>query len=145
MTFSWKKQLTVNRKTGDAEPTIMNALLILQNDPLLRGKIAKNEFLTRIVLRGPVPWRCAVKDRLSGELWSDTDDAGLLLYLENSWNLNAEQKIRYAMGVHIIGNQYHHLALPPMKRRILIEFISDYTRQKHGLDVGNQTNRDFFI
>lgn len=104
---AWKKQLTVNRKTGDAEPTIMNALLILQNDPLLKGKIAKNEFLTRVVLRGPVPWRRAVKDTLNGEPWSDADDAGLLLYLENRWNLNAEQKIRYAMTNAAEANAYH--------------------------------------
>lgn len=102
--LSWVDQLEVNRKTGEADPTIGNAVLILENDPLLKGKIALNEFSGRPTVRGPLPWRRKVKD---GELWKDSDEANLRLYMEKHWKFKGRDKINDALAVVLERNAYH--------------------------------------
>ncbi|MBR5878863.1 MAG: hypothetical protein IKY91_04870 [Akkermansia sp.] len=105
----WKKRVTVNHKTGEADPTIENAMLIIQNEPNLRGAIAHNEFSARPVLRRDVPWRPrgSVKDKLNGEPWTDTDDAGLRLYMESVWGLKGRQVIQDAWALECARNAFH--------------------------------------
>ena len=43
-------------ETGKIEKTINNAVLILQNDPLLKGKIVTDEFASCGLILGKVPW-----------------------------------------------------------------------------------------
>ena len=105
----WKKKLVVNHKTGEAEPTIENALLILRNDPMLRGAIATNEFLARPVLRKDVPWRGkgGVQAGRDGEPWTDADDAGLRLYMESVWGLKSRNAIQDAWAIECGRNGFH--------------------------------------
>ena len=105
----WETKLKVNHKTGEADPTIENALLILQNDPLLKGAMAMNEFSSRPVLRRDVPWRQrgTVRDKRNGEPWTDTDDAGLRLYLESVWHLKARQAIQDAWSIECNRLAFH--------------------------------------
>lgn len=100
---AWLAELGVNRKTGEADSTITNAALILRNDPRLRGAFAINQFSMRPVVRRDLPWRRA-KD---GDLWEDADDANLLLYMEQTWRLVGENKIRNAWTVVANENAYH--------------------------------------
>lgn len=100
---TWLAELGVNRKTGEADSTITNAALILRNDPKLRGAFAINQFSMRPVVRRDLPWRRA-KD---GDLWEDADDANLLLYMEQTWRLVGENKIRNAWTVVANENAYH--------------------------------------
>ena len=100
---AWLTELGVNRKTGEADSTITNAALILRNDPRLRGAFAINQFSMRPVVRRDLPWRRA-KD---GDLWEDADDANLLLYMEQTWRLVGENKIRNAWTVVANENAYH--------------------------------------
>lgn len=100
---AWLTELGVNRKTGEADSTIANAALILRNDPRLRGTFAINQFSMRPVVRRDLPWRRA-KD---GDLWEDADDANLLLYMEQKWQLVGENKIRNAWTVVANENAYH--------------------------------------
>lgn len=100
---AWLAELGVNRKTGEADSTIANAALILRNDPRLRGTFAINQFSMRPVVRRDLPWRKA-KD---GDLWEDADDANLLLYMEQKWQLVGENKIRNAWTVVANENAYH--------------------------------------
>lgn len=100
---TWLAELVVNRKTGEADSTITNAALILRNDPRLRGAFAINQFSMRPVVRRDLPWRRA-KD---GDLWGDADDANLLLYMEQTWRLVGENKIRNAWTVVANENAYH--------------------------------------
>ena len=100
---SWMTKLAVNRKTGEAESTIENAVLILANDPNLAGRIALNEFSGRPTLRGSVPWRKA-KD---GDLWEDADEANLRLYLERRWGFSGKDKINDALSITLKTNAYH--------------------------------------
>lgn len=105
----WETKLKVNHKTGEADPTIENALLILQNDPLLKDTFAMNEFSARPVLRRDVPWRPkgSVKDTRNGEPWADNDDSGLRLYLESVWNLRGRQAIADAWNIECSRQSFH--------------------------------------
>ena len=105
----WKKKLVVNHKTGEADPTIENALLILQNDPRLKGAIATNEFLSRPVLRRNVPWRGKGGVRIcrDGDPWTDADDAGLRLYMESVWGLKGRNAIQDAWAIECGHNAFH--------------------------------------
>ena len=105
----WETKLKVNHKTGEADPNIENALLILQNDPRLKGTFATNEFSARPVLLRDVPWRPrgSVKDKRNGEPWADTDDAGLRLYLESVWNMKGRQAIQDAWSIECNRKAFH--------------------------------------
>ena len=106
---AWAGKLKVSHKTGEADPTIENALLILQNDPLLKGSMAMNEFSSRPVLRRDVPWRQrgSVRDTRNGEPWTDMDDAGLRLYLESVWNMKGRQAIQDAWSIECSRLAFH--------------------------------------
>lgn len=41
---NWQVGLKVNHKTGECDPDVDNALLILLNDPQLKGVLAEDEF-----------------------------------------------------------------------------------------------------
>ena len=95
----WMTKLSVNRKTGEADPLINNAILILRNDPNLRGKIGINAFRMTMVARGPLPWKREIRDKRNGDLWGDNDDAGLRAYMETAWKLKGRQIIDDALSI----------------------------------------------
>lgn len=104
----WVDKLTVNHKTGETDPTIGNALLILERDPVLAGAVAQNQFSGRPVLRRDVPWRREhVEDPMRGLPWADADDAGLRLWLETRWHLRGRQVIQDAWMLTCARNAYH--------------------------------------
>ena len=106
---SWIDSLSVNHKSGEADPTIGNALLIMDHDPALRGAIAFNRFSARPVLLRDVPWRKPgdVTDHLNGVPWTDTDDSGLRWWLEKQWNLKARSPILDAWSLVCEDNAFH--------------------------------------
>ena len=107
--MGWVDQLKTNHKTGEADPSINNAEIILRNDPNLRGAVAYNQFLARPVLRRDVPWRRrgSVRDTRNGEPWVDADDAGLRSYLERVWQLRGRQAIADAWSIICDENAFH--------------------------------------
>lgn len=102
--LKWAEELEYNHKTGEMDPTIQNALLILQNDPLLAGKVALNELSAFPTLRGPVPWR---QDAQDGDLFEDSDEAGLRWYMEKYWRFKGKDKINDALHLMLAKNSYH--------------------------------------
>lgn len=77
---TWTNGLELNRKTGECDQTINNAVLILSNDSALKDCVGYDMFTGYPVLKHDVPWRR--KGEVSTEvgkktLWSDQDDAGL--------------------------------------------------------------------
>ena len=91
---SWMTGLKV-KSTGAIEKTADNILLILENDPRLRGRIATDTFASRGLARGPFPW-----DRRAEEWsWSDNDDSGLRWYLEKVYGITGEKKITDALNI----------------------------------------------
>lgn len=90
--LSWMEGLTKSA-TGNIDKTINNIVLILQNDPLVKGKIALDEFANRGLVLGPLPW-----DKTEGRrLWSDVDDAQAMRYLETFYGITGKDKIADAL------------------------------------------------
>lgn len=96
---NWSENLKVNRKTGEADALIENAVLILRNDPMLRRRFGYNEFRSKLCILEPLPWRRKIRDKRNGDPWSDEDDAGLRLYMEVTWKLKAKAAIEDALGI----------------------------------------------
>ncbi len=91
--LSWLNKLSKNHNTGKIENTIRNIVTILENDPLLNGKIALDEFANRGLAVGRLPW----DDRDERRNWSDTDDAGIRMYLEAYYQITGPTKIADAL------------------------------------------------
>lgn len=92
----WMQQLRVNPQTGQVLPTIDNILIILDNDPLLKGKIAMNEFAARGEVLGALPWNPAEGRRA----WSDTDLNGAYWYMERIYNITKRGAVDSALDIH---------------------------------------------
>lgn len=76
---SWKTKL-VRTENGDVKPLITNAVLILENDPALRG-IRFNELSGAIEVKGRLPWPRPNK------YWRDVDDAHLYTWVADTYGV----------------------------------------------------------
>ncbi len=75
--------------TGLPAKTTDNVLLILEYDPLLKGKLAFDEFANRGLALGALPW----DGRNIRRQWTDTDDAGLRHYIEKVYWITGKERI----------------------------------------------------
>ena len=106
----WQAELELNSKTGECEPTVNNALLILLNDPALKGKFGYDLFAEKPRLKGDVPWRPRGTVDLGtgrGTLWTDRDEAGLRWYLQLKWRYKSENDLRNALELALNANAFH--------------------------------------
>jgi len=76
-------------ENGKAKKLLNNVLLILRHDNALRGKFGIDEFASRGMVLGRLPWKQTDERRM----WSDADDAGLRWYLEATYGLSAKDKV----------------------------------------------------
>lgn len=86
---SWMQLLSVKPETGKPTNSIDNIVIILENDPMLKGRMAFDEFSNRVILTGSVPWDLMNEHRD----WKDTDDAGLRHYLEKVYGITGKERI----------------------------------------------------
>jgi len=91
-TANWISKLQVSSTTGVPTKTINNVLVILENDPLLKGKLAFDEFANRGLALGALPW----DSRTERRVWGDPDDAGMLHHLEHVYGIQIADKRMYA-------------------------------------------------
>lgn len=99
----WTKKLTIS-KSGDIEDTRSNLLLILENDPNLKGRFALNEFVQRSLIKGNLPWRDAEE---KGDYFGDYDEAGLRNYLENVYGISSVLKTQDALAQVFHTHRFH--------------------------------------
>lgn len=100
----WVKTLTVSLK-GGIEPTIENALIIMENDPEIKGKYYYDAFRGRPVVCGDLPWQ---EFRLrQSEAWVDSDDAGLRMRLEKFYKITSPLKIHDAVELAMMHASRH--------------------------------------
>ena len=105
---SWQANLEINAKTGVPEATINNALLIIRGDPLLRGRMGLSEFDGRRYVRKTLPWDAENgTKRAYPDLWNDSDDAGLRLYLSRVWGISGRAIIDDALSVAMLQATFH--------------------------------------
>lgn len=101
--LDWMTKLAVNPQTGAVKSTIDNVLIILDNDPMLKGKFALNQFAGRGEVLGVLPWSKDGRCRL----WSDTDSNGLYWYLERAYNITGRGNIDAALDVHAATHAFN--------------------------------------
>lgn len=100
----WLSQLDLDGN-GNSKKTIDNMLIVLRNDPLLKGKIALDEFAARGVATGALPWDVRTGQRV----WSDNDDAGAQWYLEKRYGLSGKDKVMNALSLCAQSNRFNEL------------------------------------
>lgn len=98
----WVQQMTYGRN-GLPEKTIDNVLVILRNDPNLRGKITLDEFSARGMATGALPW----DSRTGQRVWSDNDDAGTQWYVERIHGITGKEKVLNALSLYANENRYN--------------------------------------
>jgi predicted P-loop ATPase len=87
--LNWINQLALSSVTGLPAKTVDNVLIILENDPLLKGKIVFDEFANRGLAVGALPW----DTRTIRRQWVDTDDAGLRHYVEKVYTISGKERV----------------------------------------------------
>ena len=92
--LSWLSQLTKDG-TGKYEKTINNAVIVLENDPLLKGRIVTDEFANCGMVLGRMPW----DQREEKRRWKDVDDAGFYRYVEVFYGLTGRDKLDNALMI----------------------------------------------
>lgn len=90
--LSWIGRMTKDGN-GRFEKTINNAVLILENDPLLKGRIVTDEFASCGMALGRLPWDVRDEKRR----WKDVDDAGFYRYLETFYGITGREKMDHAL------------------------------------------------
>ena len=98
----WRGQLKVTEKGGLAQ-TIENAVIILRNDPKLKGCLGFNEMEHNIVTLRSLPW----KKVRGATQWTDADDAALRYYLERVYGLTGKDRIFDAVNVVAQEHAFH--------------------------------------
>lgn len=92
--LSWIEKLTKDGN-GGIEKTINNAVIVLENDPLIKGKIAVDEFANCCMVLDSLPW----DPRPHKRRWCDADDAGYYRYMETFYHITGRDKLDSAMCI----------------------------------------------
>lgn len=100
---NWQRLLEVNSQTGSIKSTLDNIRLILEHDPLLKGRFALNQFASRGEVLGPLPWDTNGRRRL----WDDNDNYGLYWYLEKVYRITGNGKIDGALSLHSTAHAFN--------------------------------------
>ncbi len=99
--IEWVKKLDYDNK-GNLRNTIDNAVIILEYDPRISGKLIYNDFSNRSTVVGKLPWS---KDK--NRDWIDDDDSGVRHFLESQYNLTGANKIADAIALVYQKNKVH--------------------------------------
>lgn len=90
-------------KNGTPESDVFNCLVVLKQDPSLKGKIRLDEFSHRLVVIDDLPWRG--KDETP--YWTDTDDACLRNYFATKYLIKGKGIIDDALQEVTQDNKFH--------------------------------------
>lgn len=102
---SWLGQLETDKK-GNVRPTRENILRILNCDRRLKDSIgAFDMFAKRKTRSGKLPWR-GQWDPFD-TIWTDSDSAGLRLYLEKTYGINSKGATEDAMENYYMQHTFH--------------------------------------
>lgn len=93
---NWRQLLKVSPKSGMPQSTIDNIWIILEHDPVIKGKFALNEFAGRGEVLGPLPW----SKQFGRRPWQDSDNQGLYWYMEKYYGITGSAKIDGALALH---------------------------------------------
>ncbi len=99
----WVEQLKADSK-GKYLSTRENAMIILQNDPRLKARLALDEFENRPVALKKLPWR----EVSNGTRYlTDADDAGLRIYLDKYYGISNRSIVEDCLISVTAKNAFH--------------------------------------
>jgi putative DNA primase/helicase len=93
--LNWIRKLAISPSTGAPAKTTDNLLIILENDPMLKGRLAFDEFANRGLVLNALPW----DPQECRRQWTDIDDAGLRHYIERTYGITGKEKIFDAVAL----------------------------------------------
>ncbi|MCI8916904.1 MAG: virulence-associated protein E [Oscillospiraceae bacterium] len=102
---NWMSKLAVSAQTGLPKATIDNVWIVLEHDPLLKGKFALNSFAGRGEVLGALPW----DGRTVRRLWDDNDNEGLYWYMERYHHITGGRKIDGALSLHSTSHAFNEI------------------------------------
>ncbi len=102
---NWMSKLAVSAQTGLPKATIDNVWIILEHDPLLKGKFALNRFAGRGEVLGALPWDARTQRRL----WDDNDNEGMYWYMERYHHITGNGKIDGALSLHSTAHAFNEI------------------------------------
>lgn len=97
---AWLKKMTIT-KSGEYESTVDNFLLIIKNDPNLKGIGGHDLFRDRFMVQENLPWE------RSGSSWTDLDDSSLRHYIEKTYCMEGRNKIIDALMIAFEDRAYN--------------------------------------
>lgn len=136
----WLKKLE-RTKSGKIIASAYNFLLILRNDPRLKGMAGNDRFAGRIAVLRDLPWRKHFTDRIDS--WQDSDDAELRNFLSLKYEgLTGKMLLDDALTTVFAENAFHPVTDwleglewdgVPRVRRIFIDYLgaedNEYTQE----------------
>lgn len=96
----WKAELDYT-KSGKLQSTIGNIIMILENDPALKGHMARDLFSGFDAVIGGLPWNKKATQ------WTDNDDANLRVWLEKNYDITGKEKISDALTAVLTRHSFH--------------------------------------
>lgn len=107
---AWLNKLQLTEK-GKIKQSTYNALLLMLNDPKLKGKMRHNKFFDTFECIGPMPWkgRDYITDPNEVNMWCDNDDAGLRMYIEQTLGFRSKGVIEDALNQAMYAQAYNPL------------------------------------
>lgn len=101
--LDWLEKLEKKPKGRGFASTAANVKLILNNDPALAGKFARDSFGYKDILLASVPWRNIRKV----QPLDDADDAGLRNFLSEEYGITGISVIADAFTEMLLSNEFH--------------------------------------
>ena len=95
----WQNGLELD-KSGHVKNTLHNLILILENDPNLKG-VVFNQLLDGMEIKGEVPWKHPSK------FWRDADDAQLISYVDTHYGTFSARNYDIAVTKVADDRAYH--------------------------------------
>ena len=103
---NWMSRLKLNPNNGRPDKCAANVLLLLENDPRLKGRLRKDTFSDRVYGEAPIPWGARETDEGSFA-WTDEDDAGLRIYVDKVLGFRSRDVIEDAFKDHVARHSYN--------------------------------------
>lgn len=103
---NWMAKLKKNLNTGAFLKTIENVRVVLECDPLLKGRIWKDEFASCIQGTAPLPWNARPKENNIFR-WIGEDDNGLRGYMEKLLGFSSREIIEVALHNHASSHSFN--------------------------------------
>lgn len=93
---NWMELLDTNPKTGQIEKSTKNVRIMLENDPLLKGRIKMNTFSAQLLGVAPMPWGARQEDTGDFE-WGEADDSGIRDYAQQVLQFRSSEMVSDAV------------------------------------------------